>query len=68
MAVRRPLLKKLEQSLNEDSKALSAFLKNPAKILKREGIDLSVEQAASIQSQMDAIRLGKLLKLLGRFE
>jgi hypothetical protein len=68
VAPRRPLLKKLEQSLNEDSKVLTAFLRDPASILKQEGIELSAEQVSSIKSQMGAMRLGKLLKLLARLE
>ena len=67
MGDRRPAsLKKLERTLNKDRKVRSAFLKDPAKIMRREGVELSQDQLESVKSQMSEMKLQRLLASLTR--
>jgi len=61
-------LKKLERTLNQDRKVRETFLKDPAKIMRQEGIELSEDQIASIKSQMSKMKLGRLLRILAPLE
>jgi hypothetical protein len=63
-APRRVSLKMLERVLNSDSKARSAFLKDPARALRRAGVVLSADEVASVKSQIATMRLRRLLEYL----
>ena len=62
------ILKKLERTLNKDRKVREAFLKDPAKVMRQEGIALSEDQIASIKSQMSKMGLRRLLSILAPLE
>ena len=65
MGDRRPAsLKKLERTLNKDRKVRSAFLKDPGKIMRREGVELSQDQLESVKSQIAEMKLQRLLASL----
>lgn len=67
MGNRRPAsLKKLERTLNTDKRVRSAFLKDPAKIMRREGVELSQDQVESVKSQIADMKLQRLLASLTR--
>ena len=55
-------LKDLEDRLNRDARLRSEFLKDPVKILKREGVELAPEMARSVREQFKDLQLPKLPK------
>jgi hypothetical protein len=56
-------LQNLESRLNKDEALRNEFLKNPAKVLKREGFDLDAETTKAVNDQFKDLQLPKLPKL-----
>jgi hypothetical protein len=56
-------LKDLEDRLNRDARLRNEFLKDPVRILKREGVELAPEMARSVREQFKDLQLPKLPKV-----
>jgi hypothetical protein len=59
-------LKALEDRLNKEETLLQEFVKNPAQILKREGVELTPEQIKHIEEQVSQINLANIPKTAAR--
>jgi hypothetical protein len=57
---RRNSLQALEDALNKDTDLRNAFLKDPVRALRRGGVDLSNEEAASVRSQFAEMGLKRI--------
>jgi hypothetical protein len=53
-------LKKLEDQINRDDKLRSEFLKDPVKVLKREGVEVTPAMASGIKAQFKDLQLQKM--------
>ena len=63
MATEGHNLKGLEDRLNSNDALRDEFLKNPAAILKREGVEVSDDQMKSIHDQVHEMNLAGIPKL-----
>lgn len=52
-------LKNLENQLNRDKNLRAEFLKDPVKILKQEGLEVTPEMAKSVKAQFADMQLPK---------
>jgi len=50
----------LEDRLNSDDGLRAEFLKDPVKVLTREGVDLSPAAAKSVRAQFQGLQLPKI--------
>jgi hypothetical protein len=55
-------LKDLESRLNSDAKLRGDFLKDPVKLLKSEGVEVTAAMAANIKAQFKDLQLQSLPK------
>jgi hypothetical protein len=57
MAKKPNPMKQLEDRLNSEDALRKEFLKDPVSILKREGIELTADQARSVRAQFTNMQL-----------
>ena len=53
-------LKAFEDRINKEEALLKEFVKNPAQILRREGVELTPEQVKHIEGQVSQINLANI--------
>lgn len=63
---KKNMMRGLEDQLNKDEKLRDEFLKDPVKILKREGIELTPAQAKSVKDQFEDMQLPKAQALAAK--
>ena len=59
-------LKDLEVRLNRDAALQGEFLKDPVKVLKREGMEVTPDMARAIKAQMAELGVAKIDKLAAK--
>jgi len=52
-----PKYKALEQSLNADPHLRTQFVKDPAKVLKEQGVEVTAEMERAIHAQVAALKI-----------